>query len=422
MTQSDKKEEKNKETQKAEPASEKEKKLNRKVADKLKFYGVVTFLSLLCSGFIWFIFKPDTPETVEGTAGINTTIPDAIAPETMADKQKAYELEEMKKRRQEKVRTLQDMAGGYLTPDTTDGLKPEEDVPKADAIRESREKQRQISRQITSFYQEPKESPRVDELERQVKELNEKLERERKGQDPLELMEKSYEMAARYFPGQTGGQVKNIQPVGVTGGSSGNPAAIAAGRATENVVSSLAVPPVPDTIPRNYGFATAVGGGQLAGANTIRACVAEDQTVTTGARLKFRLLEPLQVGGVLVPANTPLYGTVRIEGQRMAVTVNSIESGGNILPVELTAYDMDGQAGLFVPNTTERTAMKEAAANIGGSFGTSISFARSASQQLVMDVTRGVLGGGSQYLATKMREVKVAVKANYQLLLISKKQ
>lgn len=123
----------------------------------------------------------------------------------------------------------------------------------------------------------------MDELERQVKELNEKLERERKGQDPLELMEKSYEMAARYFPGQTGGQVKNIQPAGGTGSSSGNPAAIAAGRATENVVSSLAAPPLPDSIPRNYGFATAVGGGQLAGANTIRACVAEDQTVTTGA-------------------------------------------------------------------------------------------------------------------------------------------
>ena len=284
MTQSDKKEEKEKETatQKAEPASEKEKKLSGKVAEKLKFYGVVAFLSLLCAGFIWFLFKPDAADTVEGTAGINTTIPDAIAPETMADKQKAYELEEMKKRRQEKVRTLQDMAGD-LTPDTPDGLNPEEDTPKADAVRESREKQKRISRQITSFYQEPKERPRVDELERQVKELNEKLERERKGQDPLELMEKSYEMAARYFPGQTGGQVKNIQPAGGTGSSSGNPAAIAAGRATENVVSSLASPPLPDSIPRNYGFATAVGGGQLAGANTIRACVAEDQTVTTGA-------------------------------------------------------------------------------------------------------------------------------------------
>ena len=282
MTQSDKKEEKEKETatQKAEPASPKEKKLSGKTAGKLKFYGVVAFLSLLCAGFIWFLFKPDAADTVEGTAGINTTIPDAIAPETMADKQKAYELEEMKKRRQEKVRTLQDMAGD-LTPDTPDGLKPEEDTPKADAIRESREKQRQISRQITSFYQEPKESPRVDELERQVKELSEKLECERKSQDPLELMEKSYEMAARYFPGQTGGQVKSIQTAGGTG--AGNPATIAAGRVTESVVSSLAAPPLPDSIPRNYGFATAVGGAQLAGANTIRACVAEDQTVTTGA-------------------------------------------------------------------------------------------------------------------------------------------
>ena len=260
---------------KAESVPEKGKQLSRKAADKLKFYGVAAVLSLLCAGFIWFIFKPDATETVEGAAGINTTIPDAIAPETMADKQKAYELEQMKRRRQEKVRTLQDVAGDYLTPDTPDGLKPEKAAPEQDAIRESR--QQQISRQITSFYQEPKENPRVSDLERQVKELNEKL--ERKGQDPLELMEKSYEMAARYFPGQAGGQVKSIQ----SGGPSGNPAAIAAGRATESVVSSLAAPPAPDTIPRNYGFATAVGAGQPAGTNTIRACVAEDQTVTTGA-------------------------------------------------------------------------------------------------------------------------------------------
>ena len=279
MTQSDKKEEQERgtATQKAEPASSKEKKLSGKTAGKLKFYGVVAFLSLLCAGFIWFLFKPDAAATVEGTAGINTTIPDAIAPETMADKQKAYELERMKKRRQEKVRTLQDMADDYLIPDTSDGLKPEKAEPEQDAIRESRQQQQQISRQIASFYQKPKDNPRVSDLERQVKELNEKL--ERKGQDPLELMEKSYEMAARYFPGQAGGQVKSIQ----SGGPSGNPAAIAAGRATESVVSSLAAPPAPDTIPRNYGFATAVGAGQPAGTNTIRACVAEDQTVTTGA-------------------------------------------------------------------------------------------------------------------------------------------
>ena len=55
MTQSDKKE-KDKEMRKAESVPEKGKQLSRKAADKLKFYGVAAVLSLLCAGFIWFIF------------------------------------------------------------------------------------------------------------------------------------------------------------------------------------------------------------------------------------------------------------------------------------------------------------------------------------------------------------------------------
>ena len=76
MTQSDKKEGKDKEreTQKAGSAPEKEKKLSGKAAEKLKFYGVVAFLSLLCAGFIWFIFKPDAYQTVEGISVIKTSI------------------------------------------------------------------------------------------------------------------------------------------------------------------------------------------------------------------------------------------------------------------------------------------------------------------------------------------------------------
>ncbi len=156
--------------------------------------------------------------------------------------------------------------------------------------------------------------------------------------------------------------------------------------------------------------------------NTIRACVAEETTVTTGSRVKLRLLEPLRIGDIPVPANTSLYGTARIEGQRLNLVITSIESSGNVVPVELTAYDTDGQKGLFIPNSTERTAAKEALAGIGQSFGTSVSFARGAGQQVAMDVTRGVMSGGSQYLATKMREVKITLKSGYQILLISKEK
>lgn len=418
MTPSNKKEEKEKEVQGAQPSPEKEKKLNDKLIQKLKFYGVVALLSSLCAGFIWFIFKPDTSKQVEGVAGINTTIPEAAEHETEGDKRKAYEQEQLKNRRQEKVRNLQDVTNDFLM---LDEKEPEAEVSKENPIQESQQTQKQISRQITSFYQEPRENPQVSELERQVKELNEKLEQQAgTGKDPLELMEKSYELAARYFPSQ-GGEVKSIQPTGNTSSVTANTAIISAGRATENVVSSLAMQQGMDTIPRNYGFATAVGAGQTISSNTIRACISDDQTVVTGSRVKLRLLEPLQVGSVLVPANTPLYGVARIEGQRMNLTITTIESGGNILPVELAAHDMDGQAGLFVPNTAERTALKEAAANVGSGLGTSITFARNASQQLTMDLTRGIMNGGSQYLATKMREVKISIKANYQLLLISKK-
>lgn len=399
---------------------ENEKKPDNKAKERLKFYCVVAVLTALCGGFIWFIFKPSEDVQAEGSTGINTSIPDAVAPETESDKAKAYEQEEFKKRRQEKVRTLQDVTEDYLT--EKEPSSPQEIQPKRNTIKESQQQRQVISRQISTFYEEPKQDPRMSELEKQVKELSARLEHEQaKEKDPVELMEKSYELAARYFPGQGNGEVKSIQ-ASTSGTSAKGQTVTPAGRATENIVSSLATPPGLDTIPRNYGFSTAVGAGQELPSNTIRACVAEDQTVTTGARIKLRLLEPLQVGTVLIPANTPLYGSVRIEGQRMTVSVNSIESGGNILPVELAAHDMDGKAGLFVPNTAERTAMKEAAANIGAGFGTSISFTSSAAQQLAMDLTRGVLSGGSQYLATKMREVKVAVKANYQLLLISKKQ
>lgn len=128
----------------------------------------------------------------------------------------------------------------------------------------------------------------------------------------------------------------------------------------------------------------------------------------------------MQAGGLTVPANSLLFASAQIEGQRLAVRVQSLEYDGNIVPVELTAHDTDGQEGLYIPNSAERTAAKDAAANIGSGFGTSISFAQSAGQQVAMDLVRGVMTGGSQYLSNKLREVKITVKANYQILLISK--
>lgn len=110
-----------------------------------------------------------------------------------------------------------------------------------------------------------------------------------------------------------------------------------------------------------------------------------------------------------------------IDGQRLGIEVGGIEDGGEIVPVSLKAYDLDGGEGLYVPDSKERTAAKEAAASIGTGLGTSISFARSAGQQVAMDLVRGAMTGGTQYAASRLREVRVTVKAGYRLLLISQK-
>lgn len=177
-----------------------------------------------------------------------------------------------------------------------------------------------------------------------------------------------------------------------------------------------------DTLPRNHGFTTPIRSKLPVSANAIRACIAEDQEVNNGARVKLRLLEPFTLKTFLIPVNTTLYGTARIGGQRLEILITSLESGGNIIPVEFTVYDLDGQKGLYIPDSAERTAMKDVASSVSSGFGNSISFARDASQQLTMDLTRGIMNGGSKYLTNKLQQTKLFLKANYQLLLISKKQ
>lgn len=174
--------------------------------------------------------------------------------------------------------------------------------------------------------------------------------------------------------------------------------------------------------PRNYGFNTAVGSGYTMGKNTIRACIHGDQTIMDGQTVKLRLLEPLQAGNLVIPQNTLVAGTGKVQGERLDIVVSSIEYRGNLLPVELAVYDSDGQKGLSVPSSLEQEAAKEAMANIGGGLGTSISFARSAGQQVAMDITRELMQGGSQYLAKKFRTVKVHLKAGYELMLYAKQQ
>ena len=301
------------------------------------------------------------------------------------------------------------------------------------SIQSSAAAYRDMNRQLGSFYETPKEDKEKEELKRQVEELTARLDAKENGAGSMDeqvaLMEKSYELAAKYMNGQSAPlqteQIAQVAPSATVQGS-GNATPVKA--VSDRTVSGLQQPMSNSEFiaeyskPRNYGFNTAVGSGYSMGKNTIRACIHNDQTLTDGQTVKLRLLEPLQAGNVIVPKNSLVSGSAKVQGERLDILVSSLEYAGNIIPVELAVYDSDGQKGLSVPSSLEQEAAKEAMANIGAGLGTNISFAQSAGQQVAMDITRGLMQGGSQYLAKKFRTVKVHLKANYQVMLYAKQQ
>ena len=421
--------------------------LTPKQLQQRKKLMVYPLMGLLFLGSMWLIFAPSEERDVnrDTVGAFNADIPLPENDGIIGDKRKAYEQAQAERRKAEKVRSLEDFAFSEESdadgvemelPDSEPEREPFRDYSGNGGGRSSVAAYRDINRKLGSFYEEPKVDGEKEELKRQVEELTAKLEeRERQAggiDDQVALMEKSYELAAKYMGqnGQAGhgGAIVQVPVTGQnTGQGTGKPA-VAVQAARQQTVSGLQQPMSDAEFmraysqPRNYGFNTAVGSGYAMEKNTIRACIHQDQTIMDGQTVKLRLLEPLQAGNLVIPQNTLVSGTGKVQGERLDIVVSSIEYRGNLLPVELAVYDSDGIKGLSVPSSLEQEAAKEALANIGGGLGTSISFAQSAGQQIAMDLTRGVMQGGSQYLAKKFRTVKVHLKAEYELMLYAKQQ
>ena len=174
--------------------------------------------------------------------------------------------------------------------------------------------------------------------------------------------------------------------------------------------------------PRNFSFITAGKEKVYKDRNTIWACVNSNQKLTNGQNVKLRLLEPVETGGLVFPKHAVVTGIAQIQGERLHIIINALELEGNIIPVQLSAYDTDGQQGLFIPGSIEVNAVKEITASMGRDAGTSINLSQgtTAGQQLAADVGRGFIQGTSQYISKKMRTTKVTLKAGHRLLLMSK--
>lgn len=392
-----------------DPSAEFERQRKRKVLLFAAILGCI-FLAVL-----WLIFRPAPVKSQEGAAGINTTVPDGKAQATVGDKRKAAEQLRSEEQQQKRMMTLGDNSFSLLD----DGLKPAEEPTSADnPAQRAAEANRAMPRQVQGFYAAPPRNAEVEALKEQVAVLQSQLDAGRRQPDPLALAEEQYKLAQKYL----GGGTAVDEEAGPTKQRRNSRLSVMRPVREGEVEASTLDPRADFTVERNLGFLTAAGGITHADIPTVRACVAATQVIRAGSTVRLRLLEPVRIDGTVIPRNTPVYGTATISGMRLQLVVSSVEYGGQIFAVEASAYDLDGQPGLNVPNSRERTALKEALASVGQTAGTSVNVTRSAGQQVLSTVAQGGLQASSRYIAEKLREVKITLKANHQLLLISKEQ
>jgi len=391
---------------------------------------VLPAMVLVFIGAMWLIFAPSSgKEQPPGTDGYNTEMPDADKAnrQIIGDKLKAYEHGEMEERLESRNRAIgqlgdmfdREIAG---TEDGTDfdlanpGGKEERAKPATpQTIQSSAAAYRDLNATLGNFYEQPKnDNAEMDVLLERIASLESELESE-KGRtssidEQVALMEKSYELAAKYMGGQNGGKPEQAaEPATVQKGKKNTATPVR--QVTRQVVSSLAQPMsnaefvATFSQERNRGFNTAVGTAEVSDRNTIPA----------------RLLEPMAVAGRTIPRGAVVVGTGKIQGERLDIGITSLEYDGTIIPVELAVYDTDGQPGIFIPNSMEMNAVREVAANMGGSLGSSINISTNAGAQLASDLGKGLIQGTSQYIAGKMRTVKVHLKAGYRVMLYQEK-
>ncbi|MBS1548282.1 conjugative transposon protein TraM [Amniculibacterium sp. G2-70] len=98
--------------------------------------------------------------------------------------------------------------------------------------------------------------------------------------------------------------------------------------------------------------------------NFIKAVIDENNKGFLGSRIRFRLLEDIFVGNKKIEKGSILYGQISgFSMQRVDLTIVSVFTKGEIFPVNLSIYDLDGMKGLYVPQSIFREMMREMGQN-----------------------------------------------------------
>ncbi|MNK71857.1 hypothetical protein D3C87_913200 [compost metagenome] len=402
--------------------------------ERLKKPVIYLLMAAVCAACFYLIFKPKDSKTIE-KSGFNAGIPQAKDDQLEADKQKVYEQQLLEQKNEENKNAITTLSDYWSD---QNNLAQNSDHTSLTANPNSLSQSnpsavnsyRNAQQTLGSFYS--RDDQEVNNLRKEISRLkNEALQNNTVPaglgvNDQLELMEKSYQMAAKYLP-QSNKQEDPASREEDLKQPSGNKVHLTAVKSAHlNIVSSLY------REPSDSAFLAGLNDHRLFGTqdetndskqskNAIKGLVQESMTMTNESTLSIRLSENMILGNTEIPAGTLVKATGKFQGGRLQLKISSIEYRGSIYPVEVNVHDNDGQLGLYVPYSPEQNAVTDIVGSMGQTSGTNIMMTQSAGQQIAADMSRGMLQGLSGYFQKRVRQLKVTVKAGHQVFLVPKK-
>lgn len=146
--------------------------------------------------------------------------------------------------------------------------------------------------------------------------------------------------------------------------------------------------------------------------NIVEAQIPETQTIINGSTIKLCLMSDVYVNGMLIPQGTFVYGTASLNAERLQIVINSIHYQNNLLPIALSAYDLDGIAGIYMPGSVSRDVAKQTGSEAVNNFGIAALNPSIGAQAANAGITAARV-----LINKKVKQVKVTIKAGYKVLL-----
>ncbi len=150
----------------------------------------------------------------------------------------------------------------------------------------------------------------------------------------------------------------------------------------------------------------------------IKAVIDENNKGFLGSRIRFRLLEDIFVGNKKISKGSILYGQISgFSMQRVDLKIVSVFTKGEIYPVNLSIYDVDGMKGLYVPQSVFRDMIREMGSN--SVQGTQMDM---GGQGFFTSIGSKLFTSTSKSIANLIKTNKAKLKYNSYVFLIDEKQ